>query len=69
MSMVTSGVKVVTHDGRGHGRRGAIYRPRLLGSSKIAEISVTARFLMIAKGFAPISGIKSFAIMKGCWEC
>jgi hypothetical protein len=37
-------VKVVTHDGRGHDRRGAIYRRRLLGSLKIAEISVAARF-------------------------
>jgi hypothetical protein len=43
-------VKVVTHDGRGLDRRGAIYRRRLLGSLKIAEISVTTRYLMIAKG-------------------
>jgi len=57
-------VKVVTHDGRGHGRRGAIDRRRLPGSSKIAEISVTARFLMIAKGLIPEMGTKSFAIMK-----
>jgi hypothetical protein len=54
----------VAHDGRGHGRRGAIYRQRLPGSLKIAEISVTARFLMIAKDFIPEMGTKSFAIMK-----
>jgi hypothetical protein len=32
---------------------------------KIAEFSVTARFLMIAKDFIPEMGTKSFAIMKG----
>jgi hypothetical protein len=46
-------VKVVTHDGRGHARRGAMYRRLLPGSLSIAEIGVTARFLMIAKDFIP----------------
>jgi hypothetical protein len=43
----------------------SIYRRRLLGSLKIAEISVTARFLMIAKDLIPGMGTRSFAIMKG----
>jgi hypothetical protein len=46
-------VKAVTHDGRGDDRHGAVYRRRLPGSLKIAEIGVTARFLMIAKDFIP----------------
>jgi hypothetical protein len=46
-------VKVVTRDGRGDDRRGAVYRRRLPGSLKIAEIGVIARFLMIAKDFIP----------------
>jgi hypothetical protein len=62
-------VKVVTHDGRGRDRRGAIYCQRLLGSLKIAGTGVTVRFLMIAKDFVPEMGAKSFAIMKGCGEC
>jgi hypothetical protein len=33
--------------------------------SKIAEISVTARFLMIAKDLIPGMGTKPFAITKG----
>jgi len=36
---------------------------------KIAEIGVTAGFLMIAKGFIPGMGAKSFVIMKGNREC
>jgi hypothetical protein len=36
---------------------------------KIAEIGVTAGFLMIAKGFIPEMGAKSFAIMKSGREC
>jgi hypothetical protein len=62
-------VKVVTRDGRGDGRRGAVYRRRLPGSLKIAEIGVTAGFLMIAKDFIPQMGSRSFAIMNGGWEC
>jgi hypothetical protein len=53
----------------GRARRRAIYRRLLPGSLKIAEIGVTARFLMIAKGFIPEMGAKSFAIVKGGWEC
>jgi hypothetical protein len=37
--------------------------------STIVEISVTARVLMIAKGFIPEMGAKSFAIMKGGRKC
>jgi hypothetical protein len=36
---------------------------------KIAEIGVTARFLMIAKDFIPGMGARSFAIMKGGQAC
>jgi hypothetical protein len=36
-----------------------------LGPLKIAETGVRAGFLMIAKGFIPEMGTKSFAIMKG----
>jgi hypothetical protein len=63
-SRITGAVKVVTHDGRGYNRHDAIYRRRLLGSLKIAETSVTARFLMIAKDFMPQMGAKCFVIMK-----
>jgi hypothetical protein len=58
-------VKVVTHDRRGHDSRGAIYRRLPPAPLSIAEIGVTARFLMIAKDFIPEIGTKSFAIMKG----
>jgi hypothetical protein len=46
----------------GAARFTAACSPALL---KIAEFSVTARFLMIAKDFIPEMGTKSFAIMKG----
>jgi hypothetical protein len=52
-STITDAVKAVTHDGRRHNGRDVIYCRRLLGSLEIAEIGVTARFLMIAKGFIP----------------
>jgi hypothetical protein len=35
----------------------------------IVETGVTAGFLMIAKGFIPEVGTRSFAIMKGGREC
>jgi hypothetical protein len=60
---MTGTVKVVTHDGRARARRRPIYRRLLHGSLKIAEIGVTAGFLMIAKDFIPGMGTKSFAIM------
>jgi hypothetical protein len=61
-------VKVVTHDERRHNRRDTIYRRLLPASLSIAEISVTARFPMIAKDFIPEMGTKFFAIMKGLLE-
>jgi hypothetical protein len=36
---------------------------------KIAEIGMAAMSLMIAKGFIPEMGTKSFAIMKDRHEC
>jgi hypothetical protein len=50
---MTVSVKAVTHDGRRRNGRDAMYRRRLPGSSEIAEIGVTARFLMIVKDFIP----------------
>jgi hypothetical protein len=55
-SAMAGAVKVVTHDERCHDRRGAIYRRRLPGPLEIAEPSVTAGFLMIAKDFIPEMG-------------